>query len=153
MATLREALVSVLAADTGNLLVDLAGGVYGQALDARQTPAAFERRTGEAARLRPAAVVALGGVGISLGGVTLGASRSVTVWLYEPWPGRSVIERARARVVELLHRRAVMTGDEGQVVLAFIGDLGDGPPDEDLNASIEQVRFRAATMLGREAGA
>jgi len=160
MAGLREAIIDILRDDRAVLLADLPGGVHGVAIDPVATPAAFTSRAGSARRLLPCATVALGGVGVSfagtaliagLSGVTLGATRSVSVWLYEPWPGRAVIERAKLRVIHLLHRRQVAADGEGTVVLAFVGDLGDGPRDEDLAASVEQVRFRAATMIGREA--
>lgn len=153
--------MGVLAADNA-LLALLEGGVWDRPLlkapDVGATPEAFSDRTGEAGRLLPSAVVQTGGVGVSfagntlvasLGGVNLGASRAVTVWLYEPRPGRAAIEAAKFRVIELLHRRAVATDGEGRCVLAFIGDLGDGVVDEDLDASVEQVRFRAGTMIGR----
>lgn len=129
--------------------------------DQAATPEAFDPRTG--ALLSCAAVVTTSGIGqsfggsvlsSSLGGVTLGAARTVTVWLYEQYPQHHRLEPAKARILYLLHRAAIPTDHEGQVVLSFVGDLGWSPNnyDDELDAYVDQVRFRAASMLGRMTG-
>lgn len=150
MASLTESLVALLRADP--TLADLLpGGVWNRPIrsggHAAATPMAFTG-TGSASVIRPCASVQPGPVETNLGGSPAGSFRSLTIWLYETIGSRVTIDAAKARLVALLDGQAVPTTTEGNVVLAFADDLGYGM-DDTLLAEVEQVRFRAASSLGR----
>lgn len=155
MAALGDAVVTLLTADS-TLMASLPGGIWRRPLlsgnSPLATPGAFVG-AGVSAQVRPCLYIEVGGVGGSLDAQVVPAPlgyRLLTIWVYEPatTAGRVVIPTVKQRLQVLLNGASVATDDDGIAVMHFVGDLGDGF-DQDIRAEVDQMRYRAATGLGR----